>query len=83
MGNVTEDATEEAARGPARSTRLLFRNRDYTGWWIGDTVSDFGSALSLVGRVDHHVRIDLDVDEVDAEVRLAERPGSGVTATPG
>lgn len=28
--------------------RLLFRNRDYTGWWIGETVSDFGSALSQV-----------------------------------
>ncbi|WP_432854468.1 MFS transporter [Amycolatopsis sp. CA-161197] len=31
-----------------QSNGLLFRNRDYTGWWIGDTFSDFGSALSVV-----------------------------------
>lgn len=33
---------------PKPRTRLLLRNRDYTGWWIGQTVSEFGSALSLV-----------------------------------
>jgi hypothetical protein len=33
---------------PERRAGLLFRNRDYTGWWIGQTVSEFGSALSLV-----------------------------------
>jgi MFS family permease len=27
---------------------LLFRNRDYTGWWIGETLSKFGTALSVV-----------------------------------
>lgn len=43
-----EDVAEESARASARPGRLLFRNRDYTGWWVGDTVSDFGSALSVV-----------------------------------
>jgi MFS family permease len=33
---------------PKQRAGLLFRNRDYTGWWIGDTLSDFGTALSLV-----------------------------------
>ena len=28
--------------------RSLWRNRDYVGWWIGETVSDFGSSLSVV-----------------------------------
>jgi MFS family permease len=47
-------AAEGAVRAPGRHarssgrTRLLFRNRDYTGWWIGETVSDFGTALSTV-----------------------------------
>jgi MFS family permease len=30
--------------------RLLFGNRDYTGWWIGQTVSEFGSAMALVAH---------------------------------
>jgi len=33
---------------PAAAARLLWRNRDYTGWWIGSTVSEFGTALSAV-----------------------------------
>jgi MFS family permease len=33
---------------PATKSRLLWRNRDYTGWWIGETVSEFGTALSTV-----------------------------------
>ena len=33
--------------GPAKPPSLLL-NRDYVGWWIGNTVSDFGSALSLI-----------------------------------
>ncbi|MGZ0150521.1 MFS transporter [Kribbella sp. WER1] len=34
--------TEQQPRG------LLFRNRDYTGWWIGATLSEFGTALAVV-----------------------------------
>lgn len=45
----TADSTSEQAPAEAqRSDRLLFRNRDYTGWWIGDTVSEYGTALSTV-----------------------------------
>ncbi|RAG85848.1 MFS transporter [Streptacidiphilus pinicola] len=40
--------TDEAQDAAPRWARLLFRNRDYTGWWVGETISDFGSALSLV-----------------------------------
>ena len=42
----TDSATP--ARLLATPTRLLWRNRDYTGWWLGTTVSDFGTALSTV-----------------------------------
>jgi hypothetical protein len=30
------------------SRRLLFRNLDYTGWWIGQSVSELGNALSVI-----------------------------------
>ncbi|MFW5415284.1 MFS transporter [Nocardiopsis sp. CNT-189] len=43
-----EDASRTAPAGRERPGGLLFRNRDYTGWWIGDTFADFGTALSLV-----------------------------------
>ncbi|MGH6654102.1 MAG: MFS transporter [Actinocrinis sp.] len=33
---------------PQPPSRLLWRNRDYTGWWIGESVSEFGSTLSAV-----------------------------------
>ena len=46
--SATEDAAGEISDQSDNRTRLLFRNRDYTGWWIGETVSDFGSALSTV-----------------------------------
>lgn len=42
------DTFEIVSREPEQQRGLLFRNRDYTGWWIGETVSDFGSALSFV-----------------------------------
>jgi MFS family permease len=42
------DTAEKSSGPPRADRRLLFRNRDYTGWWIGETVSDFGSALSTV-----------------------------------
>lgn len=48
---TTKDDDEPAylPADPAPTTAgLLFRNRDYTGWWLGTTVSDFGSALSTV-----------------------------------
>lgn len=45
---AAEGTAEEISESPAPRTRLLFRYRDYTGWWIGETVSDFGSALSVV-----------------------------------
>jgi MFS family permease len=45
---ASEDTAEATAGGRELRTRLLFRNRDYTGWWIGETVSEFGSALSVV-----------------------------------
>jgi MFS family permease len=48
MESTTGDRAEEAAPGPEHRAGLLFRNRDYTGWWIGQTISEFGSALSLV-----------------------------------
>jgi MFS family permease len=44
---VKEEATT-VQREPEQRNGLLFRNRDYTGWWIGDTFSDFGTALSFV-----------------------------------
>ncbi|MEQ4720665.1 hypothetical protein [Nonomuraea sp. B19D2] len=37
------DTTEELSDEPARRNRLLFRNRDYTGWWLGETVSNTAS----------------------------------------
>jgi MFS family permease len=43
-----EDTGEQVPVVVERSNRLLFRNRDYTGWWIGDTVSAYGTALSTV-----------------------------------
>lgn len=43
-----KDADTVAPNEQKQSRGLLFRNRDYTGWWIGDTFSDFGAALSLV-----------------------------------
>lgn len=45
---TTEGPGEQTSAEAARPRRLLFRNRDYTGWWIGDTVSSYGSALSTV-----------------------------------
>lgn len=45
---TTEGAGEQTPAEAERPRRLLFRNRDYTGWWIGDTVSTYGSALSTV-----------------------------------
>jgi len=48
METTAGDRADEAAPGPERRAGLLFRNRDYTGWWIGQTISEFGSALSLV-----------------------------------
>ncbi|MEV6412984.1 MFS transporter [Kribbella sp. NPDC051718] len=39
---AVDQDTEQRARG------LLFRNRDYTGWWIGATLSEFGTALAVV-----------------------------------
>lgn len=39
---VELDTEQQPSRG------LLFRNRDYTGWWIGQTLSDFGTALAVV-----------------------------------
>ena len=49
---TAEKTTEEPAAEPGEDlphrNRLLFGNRDYTGWWIGETLSGFGSALSLV-----------------------------------
>ncbi len=49
--STTNDDAESAllpTNPPATTAGLLFRNRDYTGWWLGTTVSDFGSALSAV-----------------------------------
>ena len=43
-----KEATTTAPDEQEKPAGLLFRNRDYTGWWIGDTFSDFGTALSLV-----------------------------------
>lgn len=45
---AAEGTSEQAPAEVKRSNRLLFRNRDYTGWWIGDTVSEYGTALSTV-----------------------------------
>ncbi|MEY9835837.1 MFS transporter [Streptacidiphilus sp. EB103A] len=45
---ATEAASDETSDETGRRARLLFRNRDYTGWWIGETVSEFGGALSVV-----------------------------------
>jgi len=49
----SEDGAEggtgpESGTGSGDGTRpgALWRNRDYAGWWIGETVSGFGSALS-------------------------------------
>ena len=47
---ATIEEAEDAASAPVhrKPARLLLRNRDYTGWWIGETVSQYGSALSTV-----------------------------------
>jgi MFS family permease len=45
---ATDDSAEATAGRQERRTGLLFRNRDYTGWWVGETVSGFGTALSVV-----------------------------------
>lgn len=45
---TAEGADEQTSAEVKHSGRLLFRNRDYTGWWIGDTVSAYGTALSTV-----------------------------------
>ncbi|HWG25055.1 MFS transporter [Actinospica sp.] len=45
---VADGASEQAPAEVKQSNRLLFRNRDYTGWWIGATVSEYGTALSTV-----------------------------------
>ncbi len=43
-----EDTAEQLPDDPATPARLLWRNRDYTGWWIAGTISEFGTALSTV-----------------------------------
>ena len=43
-----EDEATQLPDEPEAGGRLLWRNRDYTGWWLGESVSEFGSALSLV-----------------------------------
>lgn len=44
---VSEDAEDtKAGDGAGTETGSLWRNRDYAGWWLGETVSGFGSALS-------------------------------------
>ena len=43
-----EDTAEQLPDEPAVPARLLWRNRDYTGWWIAETISEFGTALSTV-----------------------------------
>jgi len=48
MSSAAGDVPDGTAPEPERRAGLLFRNRDYTGWWIGQTISEFGSALSLV-----------------------------------
>jgi MFS family permease len=44
----TEDAKadDDSGTGTGTSTGSLWRNRDYASWWLGETVSGFGSALS-------------------------------------
>ncbi|MGP3955795.1 MFS transporter [Nonomuraea sp. 3N208] len=46
--SASEDTAGAISDEPERRNRLLFRNRDYTGWWIGETVSELGNALSVV-----------------------------------
>ncbi|GAA5198369.1 MFS transporter [Rugosimonospora acidiphila] len=48
MTTAARDTVGETSTGPTPRPRLLLRNRDYTSWWIGGTVSDFGSALSVI-----------------------------------
>lgn len=43
-----EDEATQLPDEPEAGGRLLWRNRDYTGWWLGESVSEFGSALSSV-----------------------------------
>ena len=43
---TTPVADRDTEQQPSRG--LLFRNRDYTGWWIGETLSEFGTALAVV-----------------------------------
>jgi MFS family permease len=46
-GTPTPEATAPAGDlSPQQG--LLFRNRDYTGWWIGETLSELGTALAVV-----------------------------------
>lgn len=42
------DPSTDSSTDPGPQQGLLFRNRDYTGWWIGETLSDFGTALAVV-----------------------------------
>jgi MFS family permease len=42
------NTSDIVSREPEQRPGLLFRNRDYTVLWIGETVSDFGTALSFV-----------------------------------
>lgn len=48
VGEGVDESSANPDEGLPHRDRLLFRNRDYTGWWIGETVSQFGSALSRV-----------------------------------
>jgi hypothetical protein len=54
MGSAAGDVPEVAApepqpeQDPERRAGLLFRNRDYTGWWIGQTISEFGSGFRFI-----------------------------------
>ncbi|WP_017595909.1 hypothetical protein [Nocardiopsis potens] len=45
-----EDASRTAPSGRKRPEGPLFRNRDHTDWWFGDTFADFGAALSLIAH---------------------------------
>ncbi len=46
--NSSTTPGEGLGTDPSPKQGLLLRNRDYTGWWIGETLSDFGTALAVV-----------------------------------
>jgi MFS family permease len=45
---MTPDALAVSAPDESPKQPSLWRNRDYIGWWVGETVSDYGSSLSFV-----------------------------------